>query len=50
MKFPRIAALLHHILTERAHLPSAGHLHNLDGSLYMGRWWKIGRASCRERV
>lgn len=23
MKFPRIAALLHHILTERAHLPSA---------------------------
>lgn len=41
MKFPRIAALLHHILTERAHLPSAGHLHNLDGSLYMGRWWIV---------
>ena len=41
MKFPRIAAMLHNLLVNHVELPSAGHLHNLDGSLYMGRWWVV---------
>lgn len=41
MKFPRIAALPHKLLAQKIELPSAGHLHNLDGSLYMGRWWVV---------
>lgn len=42
MKFPRIAAALHAgFMKTLHHWPSAGHLHNLDGSLYMGRWWVV---------
>lgn len=50
MKFTRTAAALRWLFTEALDLPSAGHLHNLDGSLYMGRWWIVHPESWASRA
>lgn len=50
MKFRLTAKALHWLLAKKLALPSAGHLHNLDGSLYMGRWWVIRPDSCAARA